>query len=111
MKQLDRFGPAVTAVEVYLGDDNAAQPGDADTRCSIEVRLATRNPEGAEHKGATLEEAVRGARLQIRRRLDRSLGRISNKNGAATIRKPGTMQDCRGVAAGRAVAALCRSKN
>jgi Sigma 54 modulation protein / S30EA ribosomal protein len=92
-RALDRFGPAVTAVDVHLGDDNAAQPGETDKRCLIEVRLANRNPEAAQHNGATIEEAVRGASLKIRRRLDSSIGRISNKKGAPTIRKPGTIQD------------------
>jgi ribosome-associated translation inhibitor RaiA len=92
-RTLERFGPAVTAVEVHLGDDNAARPGEADKRCLIEVRLANRNPEAAQHNGATIEEALRGASLKIRRRLDSSIGRISNKKGAPTIRRPGTMQD------------------
>jgi hypothetical protein len=92
-RALHRFGTAVTAVEVHIGDDNAAKPGESDKRCLIEVRLANRNPEAAQHNGATIEEALRGASLKIRRRLNSAIGRISNKKGAPSIRKPGTMQD------------------
>jgi hypothetical protein len=91
-RSLRRFGEAVTAVEVHLGDDNAARPGPDDKRCMIEVRLANRNPEAAVHNGATLEEAIRGASLKIRQRLDSTIGRISSKKGAPTIRKPDTVK-------------------
>jgi ribosome-associated translation inhibitor RaiA len=92
-RALKPFADAVTDVEVHLGDDNAAKAGDADKRCMIEVRLANRNPEAITHKAATIEEAVRGASDKIRRRLETSIGRISDKKGAPTIRKPDTLGD------------------
>lgn len=38
-RALHRFGTAVTAVEVHIGDDNAAKPGESDKRSSMVAPL------------------------------------------------------------------------
>jgi ribosome-associated translation inhibitor RaiA len=88
-KTLGRFQDQITRIEVHLSDENADKPGDNDKRCVMEARLAGMQPEAATHSGATIEEAYRGAVKKLRRSLDKTLGRLNDHKGAATIRKDG----------------------
>lgn len=85
---LDRFGPLVTRVEVHLGDVNSHKGGGADKRCSMEARLAGRQPEAVEHNAATLVEAWRGALRKLQRRLDSLRGKLGEPQREAARRRP-----------------------
>jgi ribosome-associated translation inhibitor RaiA len=73
---LSRFADQVTRVEVHLADVNADKPGDDDTRCMIEARLAGRRPTAVTHHAGNVREAVSGAADKIERALDRELGKL-----------------------------------
>ncbi|MEM9696125.1 MAG: HPF/RaiA family ribosome-associated protein [Myxococcota bacterium] len=74
--ELERFAEQITRIEVHLGDENGAKPGDDDTRCMIEARLRGRKPTAVTHFGSNVQEAVGGAADKIVRALERELGRI-----------------------------------
>lgn len=79
---LGRFGPQVTRVEVFLGDENGpAKAGDADKRCRVEARLAGLQPIAVTHHGATIDQALDGALDKMVTTLDRHLGRLDASRG------------------------------
>lgn len=71
---LRRFEEIVTAVDVHLEEVSTAQLGTNEKRCLIEVRLSGHDPEVAMHSASTFEDAICGASLIIRRRLDSTIG-------------------------------------
>jgi len=84
---LARFADQITRVEVHLGDDNGERGGGIDKRCSIEARLAHRQPQTTVDQGPSLEMAFNGAVKKLVRLLDSSLGKVRDHKGAATIRR------------------------
>src|SRR5688572_27549769 len=58
---LDRFGPQIMRVEVYLNDLNGPKSGSRDIRCTLEARLAGSEPVAISHDAETLEQAIDGA--------------------------------------------------
>jgi ribosome-associated translation inhibitor RaiA len=73
---LTRFASQVNRVEVYLHDMNADRSGDADKRCTIEVRATGYEPLAVSHDAAVLMTAFNGARDKLVRTLDRRFGRL-----------------------------------
>ena len=73
---LARFATQVNRVEVYLHDMNADRAGDADKRCTIEVRATGYEPLAVSHDAAALTTAFNGARDKLVRTLDRRFGRL-----------------------------------
>lgn len=84
--RLERFAERITRVEVHLGDENAAKPGDADIRCLIEVRVGGRAPVTATDYSGTVDAAVAGATRKVSRALDSELGRLDRRKGGDSIR-------------------------
>jgi ribosome-associated translation inhibitor RaiA len=81
---LDRFSDQITRLEVHLSDVNSHKPGHddkPDKRCLLEARLAGRQPVAVSHQAPTLEQAVDGAAGKLKRSLDSTLGRLSNRKG------------------------------
>lgn len=84
---LARFANEITRVEVHLGDDNGERGGGVDKRCSIEARLAHRQPETVVERAPSLQLAFNGAAKKLVRLLDSSLGKVRDHKGAPTIRR------------------------
>ena len=80
----DRFVDRIRRVEVYLQDMNA-QKGGVDTRCSIEVSLAGHQPVAVDERATGVDEAVSGAIDKMMHVLDRTLGRIEDRNGRVSM--------------------------
>ena len=80
----DRFMDRIRRVEVYLQDMNANKGG-VDTRCSIEVSLAGHQPIAVDERATGVDEAVSGAIDKIIHVLDRTLGRIEDRNGRVSM--------------------------
>jgi ribosome-associated translation inhibitor RaiA len=73
---LARFASQVNRVEVYLHDMNAGRAGDADKRCTIEVRATGYDPVAVSHDAPALMTAFNGARDKLVRTLDRRFSRL-----------------------------------
>jgi ribosome-associated translation inhibitor RaiA len=84
---LGRFSAHITRIEVHLSDEDADKTSSDDKRCSMEVRLAGRQPEAVSHRADSLEQAFKGAARKLRRSLDSTLGRLTQHKGAASIRR------------------------
>lgn len=80
VKALDRFTDQITRLEVHLGDENSNHKSGADDkRCMIEARLRGLQPIAATHQAPTIDLAVAGAAEKLKRALDSTLGRLSDK--------------------------------
>ncbi len=73
---LARFAAQVTRVEVYMHDMNADRSGDADKRCTIEVKASGYDPIAVSSDAANIMTAFHGARDKVVRTLDRRFGRL-----------------------------------
>jgi ribosome-associated translation inhibitor RaiA len=76
----------VTRIEVHLSDASPARAGAQDKRCTLEARLAGRQPVAVKHDAAKVADAVHGAADKLQRRLDTELGRIRGAHGRDSIR-------------------------
>ena len=83
---LGHFASQITRVEVHLGDENAAKYGGVDKRCLMEARPARHQPVAVSHHAATLPKAYDGAARKLKALLDKTLGRLKDAKGAASIR-------------------------
>ena len=80
----DRYHGQIRRVEVYLADLNGHKHG-VDKRCSIEVSLAGHSPVAAEHKSASVDDAVTGAVDKVLRGLEHTMGRLRDKGGRVSM--------------------------
>lgn len=72
---LGRFSDRITRVEVHLKDlDGDRKKGD-DKRCTMEARVAGRQPMSVTHEAPTVILAIDGASDKLARALDRSFGK------------------------------------
>jgi len=85
---LDRFRDRLTRVEVHLGDESARRSIDTDIRCTVEARPARLKPVAATHHAANVDDACRGALKKLAKALDSQLGRLDDRKGGASIRRP-----------------------
>lgn len=77
---LQRFGDKITRVEVHLRDRNSdKKSGPDDMECMLEARLAGLQPMVVDHQAASLEEAIDGAIGKLKRSIESTLGRLSNR--------------------------------
>ncbi|MBK1613479.1 ribosomal subunit Interface protein [Rubrivivax gelatinosus] len=83
--KLDRFGDAVTRIEVHLADTNAGRSSDSDKRCTLEARPAGRPPVAASHDAGRVADAFSGALDKLVRVLDSTLGKARD-HGRDSIR-------------------------
>ena len=88
VSSLDRFTDRITRLEVHLGDENSHKSGADDKRCMIEARLKKLQPIAATHLAPTIDLAVAGAAEKLKRALESTIGRLSDKRKATTIKEP-----------------------
>lgn len=75
-EKLRRFTERITRIEVQLTDENsAAKAGPDDQRCVIEARLSGMQPISVTDRGATPDQAARGAVGKMRNLLESTLGK------------------------------------
>lgn len=73
---LARFADRVTRVDVHLGDENGSEKhADDDKRCSLEARMAGRQPVAVTHRAPSVREALTGAA----QKLEKVLGTLVEK--------------------------------
>lgn len=79
-----QFSDRLQRVEVYLQDMNSHKGG-VDIRCSMEARLAGHPVIAVAERAAALDGAVNGAVEKLARTIERTLGRIEDKDGRVSM--------------------------
>jgi ribosome-associated translation inhibitor RaiA len=74
-----RWTPRITRVEAHLSDINGQKGGADDKRCLLEARLGGLQPIVVTHQAPTLNEAVEGAADKLKKSLENTLGRLSER--------------------------------
>ena len=69
----------VTRVEIHLSDENADKAGGRDKRCMMEARLEGHQPIAVTDEAESMAQAIAGAADKLRRSLDHTLGRLSDR--------------------------------
>jgi hypothetical protein len=80
-QSLERFSAIVTRVEVHLHDANADKSGPTDKRCTLEARIAGRDPIAVSHAADRVEVAFAGARDKLVRLLSRQVDKARPPKG------------------------------
>jgi len=75
-EHLARFNQDITRVEVQLRDTNSGKKGADDKRCTLEARVAGREPLAVTHHAPSQDEAFRGATQKLIHLLDHTLGKL-----------------------------------
>ena len=78
---LSRSSDRITRVEVHLNDENSHKGGSDDKRCMMEARVTGHQPVAVTCFAATNSQAIDGAADKLRKALDRTLGRLSDRGG------------------------------
>jgi ribosome-associated translation inhibitor RaiA len=76
---LDRFAPQITRVEVHVRDVNGPKQGAWDKECTIEARLAGRDPVAVTAAAENLLQAVNEAAEKLKRRIESDLGKLKQR--------------------------------
>lgn len=84
---LARFSERITRLEVHIGDENTAGPGNPDKRCLLEARPAGDRPVAVSHHAATVGDACSGAARKLVALLDSRHGRSDHSKGGDSIRR------------------------
>lgn len=80
--KLRRFATRLTRVEVHFTDESsAAKSSNDDKRCLIEARITGQQPVSASDRGASVDEALRGATRKVQALLDSKLGKLEDRRG------------------------------
>jgi ribosome-associated translation inhibitor RaiA len=74
---LGRFSDRLTRIEVHLSDENSHKHGADDKRCTLEARIAGRDPAAVTHHASDLTKAVAGAADKMKHMLDSVFGKLS----------------------------------
>lgn len=83
---LPRYGDQVRRVEIYLEDTNSrTKAGGRDKRCGAEVHLAGYPAVAVDEHAGTVEQAVRGALGKALRLLDKSIGRLRDRDDTISM--------------------------
>lgn len=69
----------ITRVEVHLSDENSAKGGAHDKRCMMEARLEGHQPIAVSDEAKSIGQAIDGAAEKLKRSLDHTLGRLSDR--------------------------------
>jgi ribosome-associated translation inhibitor RaiA len=72
---LDRFADRITRVEVHLTDVNGRKPVGDDKRCTMEARIAGRQPLSVSHDAPAVALAIDGAAAKMSRALESVFGK------------------------------------
>jgi hypothetical protein len=75
-EQLARFRQDITRIEVQLRDTNSGKSGADDKRCTLEARVAGRDPVAVTHHAQSQDEAMRGAATRLVHHLEHVLGKL-----------------------------------
>ena len=73
---LERFRQDITRIEVQLRDTSSGKKGGEDKRCTLEARIAGREPVAATHHAPSQDEAFRGATQRLIHVLEHTLGKL-----------------------------------
>lgn len=73
---LQRFEDHITRLEIHLGDENSDKFGTDDKRCTIEARLAGKQPIAVVNHSDTIEKAVSGATDKLKKVLETTFGKM-----------------------------------
>jgi hypothetical protein len=89
---LERFRQDITRVEVQLRDTSSGKKGGEDKRCTLEARIAGRDPVAATHHAPSQDEAFRGATQRLIHVLEHTLGKLDRHQhrDRGTIRRDAT---------------------
>ncbi len=89
---LQRFQQDITRVEVQLRDTASGKKGGDDLRCTLEARIAGRDPVAATHHAASQDEAFRGATERLIHVLEHTFGKLDRHQhrDRDTIRRDAT---------------------
>jgi ribosomal subunit interface protein len=77
-----RFSNALTRIEVYLSDENAAKAGGNDKKCLLEARVANHQPIVVSHNADSIHQAIDGASDKLLRSLDTMVGKMTKNMSA-----------------------------
>ena len=69
----------ITRIEVHLSDASAGHTGQEEKRCTLEARLKGHQPTVVKHADVTLEQATKGAAGKLKRSLESTLGKLSDR--------------------------------
>jgi ribosome-associated translation inhibitor RaiA len=83
---LARFGGQLTRVEIHLSDENGQKSGAADKKCRIEARAAGYPPMAVSSDAKNMQQAVVVAAGKMKRLMENSFGRLSNKRSGESVR-------------------------
>jgi ribosome-associated translation inhibitor RaiA len=76
---LGHLAEHITRVEVHLSDENSKKGGNTDKRCLMEARLEGHQPIAVTDEAETIAQAIDGAADKLKRSLDHTLGRLSDR--------------------------------
>src|SRR6478609_2904452 len=76
---LGHLSEHITRVEVHLSDENAKKAGSTDKRCMMEARLEKHQSVAVTQEAETLDQAIDGAADKLKRLLDHTLSRLSER--------------------------------
>lgn len=89
-RAMARFADRITRIEAHLDDENSSKSGPADKRCTLEVRMAGREPVVVRHNASAIDVALTGALDKLVRAMDRTVEKHRHIKGRdpfdATIR-------------------------
>lgn len=72
---VSHHGERISRVEVHLADESGNKTTPGDKRCTMEARVAGRQPTAVTHHAASVSEAIAGAADKLRESLDSVLGK------------------------------------
>ncbi len=75
-----QFEDRIRRVEIYFQDMNSHKRG-TDIRCAIEVSLAGHQPVAVSETSSSLDAAASGALDKLTKTLDRTFGRLEDRQG------------------------------
>ena len=76
---LGHLAEHITRVEVHLSDVNSGKGGAHDKRCMMEARLEGHQPIAVSDEAESIGQAIDGAAEKLKRSLDHTLGRLSDR--------------------------------
>lgn len=82
----DRYSDQITRMKIHFSDEDSAKSSDADKKCVMEARIASRQPVAVSDGAATPEDALDGAVKKLQHLLESTLGRLHDHKGGASIR-------------------------
>lgn len=76
---LGHLAEHITRVEVHLSDENSDKGGSHDKRCMMEARIEGRQPIAVSDEAESIGQAIDGAAKKLKRSIDHTLGRLSDR--------------------------------